>query len=263
MISQHYFTFPFYVPRVYRLFKNWPVYLYNYLLRRNQPAEYRLRCGIRLVDNAGTLAGTLAVVFVRREYGLPSEARVIVDVGANMGCFALFAAECCRNATVLCYEPEPANIKALNQNISINNLQDRVRAFHLAVAGSSGSKELNLVESPLNSLVVGDTSQRRLLVNCVTLSDIIAKHNLTKIDLLKVNCEGAEYEIIEHCSDNDLAKVHDIRMEYHNLSREAKDGRYLAKLLENRGFCINRFTNYRNKSGFIWASRGGAACEAK
>ena len=61
MISQHYFTFPFQIPRVIGQIRNWPLYLSNYLLRRKQPAEYEMRNGFRLIDGRGTLAGTIAV----------------------------------------------------------------------------------------------------------------------------------------------------------------------------------------------------------
>lgn len=257
MISQHYFTFPFYIPRTVRLFNNWPEYLFNYLSRRHQPAEYRLRSGTRLIDSAGTMAGTMAVVYLRREYGLPHDARVIVDIGANMGCFSVFAAERCPAATVLSYEPEAGNYDILNKNITVNHFQDRVRAHQCAVAGEGGLRELIVGESPLNSLVIDSQSQRRQRVDCITLSDIITGHNLPQIDFLKINCEGAEYEIIERCPDSDIAKLRTIRLEYHNFGDKERNGRYLAALLRQRGFSIERFTTYCNESGFIWASRKG------
>ncbi len=257
MISQHFFTFPFYIPRTLQLFANWPEYLLNYLSRSKRPAEYRLRNGTRLIDSVGTMAGTVAVVYLRREYGMPHDARVIVDIGANMGCFSVFAAGLCQDATVLSYEPEDGNYEILSKNISVNNLQDRVHAYKYAVAGDGGAKELILGESPLNSLVINSQSPRRQQVSCITLSDIIKSHNLQQIDFLKINCEGAEYEIIERCSESDIVKLRKIRLEYHNLGDKHRNGQYLAGLLKQRGFLIERFTTYLNESGFIWASREG------
>src|SRR5690348_16146894 len=103
MVSQHYFTFPFQIPRVVAEISNWPQYLSNYLLRRRQPAEYRLRKGFRLIDSRGTLAGTIAVVFVRREYGPMEDYRTIVDIGANMGTFTVYAALKCPTAKIYCF----------------------------------------------------------------------------------------------------------------------------------------------------------------
>ena len=98
LISKNYFTFPFYVPRVCRLCSNWPEYLRNYLLRKKTPADYRLRNGVRLIDGTGTLTGAMAVVFVRREYGPMKGFRTIVEIGAHVGSFAVYAAQSCPNA---------------------------------------------------------------------------------------------------------------------------------------------------------------------
>src|SRR4051812_8881460 len=106
MLTQNHFTFPFYIPRICSLFANWPEYLANYAWHRSKPGEYRLRNGLRLVDSTGTMAGTIAVVFVRREYGRVEKFRTIVDIGANLGTFALYAAYSCPETRVYCYEPE-------------------------------------------------------------------------------------------------------------------------------------------------------------
>jgi FkbM family methyltransferase len=255
MISQHYFSFAFYIPRILILCKNWDEYLYNYVFRKKRPAEYVFRNGLRLIDNAGTMAGTLAVVFVRREYGVPRNGKVIVDIGANMGCFSIFAAEVNKGAVILCYEPELHNYEMLKENILVNDLQNRVSAYQCAIAGDRETKEMNLHESPLNSLVIGAQSLRRQTVNCIMLSDIISNNNLTQIDFLKINCEGAEYDIIERCPDVDIRKVQTLRLEYHNIDDETRNGLWLAEHLKKRGFAIKRFTTYRKESGFIWACR--------
>ena len=150
MISRNYFTFPFYLPRIYRLWHNWPEYLANYLLRRRAPAEYWMRNGTRLRDGTGDLTGTLAVVFVRREYGQLERFRTIVDIGANIGSFAVYAAPCCPDARIYCFEPEQMNFRFLQRNIGVNGLAGRVTAFQCAVASSGGQRTSRLA-SPLNS----------------------------------------------------------------------------------------------------------------
>src|SRR5262245_29887747 len=91
LITQNCLTFPLYVPRICRLWTNWPEYMIDYLLRRHPrlrkagPAIYRMRTGVRLVDTTGTLAGTMAVVFVREEYGRLDQFKTILDIGANIG----------------------------------------------------------------------------------------------------------------------------------------------------------------------------------
>jgi FkbM family methyltransferase len=255
MIIQNYVTFPFYVPRIYSLWSNWPEYLFNYALRRHKPAEYRTRKGFRLIDGRGTLAGTLAEVFVRREYGSLERFRTIVDVGANMGSFAVYAAQFCPEARIYCYEPEQQNFGLLKQNIEINRLEGRVLAFQCAVASHSGRRELAVGESPVNSFHISPNGASHQTVDCTTLSSIFADQRLEVIDLLKLNCEGAEYEILEGSSETDLERIANIRLEYHKLDAPGKNGEALSRWLGARGYRIERFTRRLNGTGFIWATR--------
>ena len=263
MITRNYFTFPFYIPRILRLWHNWPEYLLDYLIRRNPrfrkraAAIYRLRNGTRFVDFSGTLAGTMAVVFVRREYGSFERHRTIVDVGANIGCFAVHAAQVCPEARIYCYEPEQSNFDCLKHNIDINRLADRVTAFRYAVASHSGPRHLAVTaESLTNSFHSHPVDARHETVDCTTLRDIFASQRLDAIDLLKMNCEGTEYEILESCSWDDFKRIANIRLEYHNLGAQGRTGDSLARLLQTRGYRIERFTRYRQAaSGFIWAAR--------
>jgi FkbM family methyltransferase len=206
-------------------------------------------------DGSGTLAGTIAVVYIRREYGVPLESRTIVDIGANMGCFTLFAASKIPTAKVFSYEPEPNNFSILDDNIQSNSLGDRIAPFKMAVASTSGAREMTLGESPLNSLISDFTTGRKSSVTCTTLHSILEANRLDRIDLLKVNCEGAEYEIFGNLSEDDLSRISKIRLEYHNLGNDGQSGRWLYNWFHDKGFRIIRFTNYRNVSGFIWADR--------
>jgi FkbM family methyltransferase len=257
MVSQHYLSFPFYLPRILAILKNWPLYLHNYLLRKRNPAEYVLRNGFRLRDAMGTLAGTIAVVFIRREYGDVSDFKSIIDVGANIGAFAFYAAEMSPKSKIYCYEPETRNFALLSKNIRANNLSDRVTLFNCAVAGATESRKMAVGESPLNSLINADRAVNEQKVQCITLRKVLEDCELSSVDLLKLNCEGAEYEILASCSTADFLKFPNIRLEYHNFDN-VRNGAAVVKVLREAGYHILRFTNYQNVSGFIWATRIGA-----
>lgn len=260
MITQNYFTLPFYLPRICRLWTNWPQYLLNYVLRRRRPTEYRMRNGIKVIDTTGTLPGTLAEVFVRRRYGSVGGFRTIVDVGANVGSFAVYAAQASPHARILCYEPEPQNFLRLQQNLRINNLDERVTAFQCAVGSSSTPRKLGLGhDSQLNSFDYLRGGANSQVVGCTTLRDIREQHHLDRLDLLKMNCEGAEYEILDACSNDDCEGILNIRLEYHNLGGGGRNGESLRRYLQARGYRIARFTRRLTDSGFIWATRAAHA----
>ncbi|MEZ5276834.1 MAG: FkbM family methyltransferase [Opitutaceae bacterium] len=256
MISPHYFTFPFYLPRTICELENWTTYLKNYLSRKQNPATYILRSGHQLIDATGTLAGTFAVVFIRREYGLIQRCRSIVDIGANMGTFTVYAARACPEARIVCYEPERKNFEYLSANLARNTNPELVTAFRSAVASSRGSRSMNTGESPLNTLIDLPDLQGRQLVSCTTLEEIFETNGFTSIDLMKINCEGAEYEIFETAPPNCVRQIRQIRLEYHNFeAKSGRTGRALGQKLESIGFRIERFSNYKDISGFIWATR--------
>jgi FkbM family methyltransferase len=255
MLTKNHLTLPFYVPRIFRLWKNWPEYLFNYICRHKTPAEYRMRDGLRLIDKTGGMEGTLAVVFVRREYGEVDRFRTIVDIGANIGTFAIHAALSNPQARVYCYEPEKKNFDCLRNNIEVNRLGDRVFLFQRAVASYNGPRELAVGDSLSNSFVIVPPGATRQPVICTTLRSIIESRNLGVVDLLKMNCEGGEYEILESCSNADFDRILNIRLEYHNMGAPNRNGRALSRFLEDRGYKIERFTRYRKTSGFIWAAR--------
>jgi FkbM family methyltransferase len=256
MISQNHFTFPFYIPRVYRLCRNWPQYLVDYVLRRRTAAQYELRNGVRLTDDRGTLAGTIAVVFIRREYGRVDQFRTIVDIGANIGTFAVYAAQSSPEANIYCFEPETGNFESLKNNIHLNELHDRVSAFQCAVGSDCGDRQLAVIDPLSNSFhMIPDGGANMQTVACTSLTTILGNLDVEQIDLLKLNCEGAEYEILESCPHQDLDRISNIRLEYHNLDAPGKTGESLSRFLRSRGYRIQRFTRYLNTSGFIWAIR--------
>jgi len=214
-----------------------------------------MRNGVRLVDGQGTLAGTIAVVFIRREYGTVEDFQTIVDIGANVGSFAVFAAQSNPAAQIYCYEPEQQNFDSLGRNIRINKLEDQVSAFQCAVASDCGQRELAVTESLSNSFHMIPDGADMQTVPCTTLGEILDRNNLDRLDLLKLNCEGAEYEILEGCPISDLNRISNIRLEYHNLDSIHKNGQSLSGFLKGRGYRIERFTRYLKTSGFIWAAR--------
>jgi FkbM family methyltransferase len=212
-----------------------------------------MRNGATLTDWSGTLTGTLAVVAVREEYGSLDTFKTIVDVGANVGCFAIYAAHASPDARIFCFEPEASNYGNLSHNITANQLDDRVSAFQFAVAARSGKRSLALNGSLSNSFDIAPANANRETVDCTTLSEIIASQSLKSIDLLKLNCEGAEHEILASCTSEDFARIRDIRLEYHNIDDQKRNGDFLLAFLTAHGYRILRFTTYLGRSGFIWA----------
>jgi FkbM family methyltransferase len=191
---------------------------------------------------------TVFVIFVRQDYGRLASADTVVDIGANIGAFALFAARQGANK-VIAFEPNSAAHACLRRNVAENGLEGIVHARRLAVTAVAGqSVRFPVAPSPYNR-IAGQNEDGGETVETTSLARIIATEAPGGIDLLKLDCEGGEYDIL-FASDAPLHQVHAIRMEYH-----CGRGGELADFLTSRGFRITRMQPEGPLTGMLWARR--------
>lgn len=117
------------------------------------------------------------------------EGMVVVDVGAAMGFYTLLAAKRIGNSG-LCYsfEPDPYCFKTLVKNINVNSWNN-VKPFQLALSDRNGKRRMRLFMGFTSSKNIGGT----YIANVVTLDSFL---KTTDIDIVKIDVEGAEYEVL-------------------------------------------------------------------
>ncbi len=177
---------------------------------------------------------------------------VVVDIGANIGVFATFAATRAPGVKVYAYEPFPANVFWLRKNAAESNL-DNINIYELAVAGMPGTRTLQVNDQWItHSLYEASTKNQGLAVNCTTLDSII--NEVGRCDLLKLDCEGSEYEILSNSLPETLRRVKRIVGEYHEGPGFPGTGLELCRLLESKGFKISTMSPFEIGGGFICAT---------
>jgi len=142
----------------------------------------------------------LYVVFIKRDYdiktGVPVE--TIIDLGGNIGLSAIFFTLKYPNSSIYVFEANPNTYKLLSKNVAPFS---NISSYNLAVAGSSKDRDLYLVEgkSTMSSFVnrVGSGASS-IRVKAKTLDDIVKDLDIHKIDLLKFDIEGAEFEVFHN-----------------------------------------------------------------
>ena len=148
-----------------------------------------------------------------REYdnglNLPDKPKVI-DIGAHVGVVSMYLAKK-YNAEVWAYEPQPQNSRRLVLNIERNGLTDKAHAFNLAVTGDG--RDVTIGSNTENSGGNSIYDSGSFAAKSITLPEILAE--VGEIDLLKIDCEGAEFEIL---ADPEILRgnVGIVRGEVHN-----------------------------------------------
>ena len=167
---------------------------------------------------------------------LPLPPRYVVDVGAHIGTFARRVRRRTGRCRIVCVEANSANLPALEANVG-------EFAHIVSAACSYEAGEVGLLSTVFpgsdntgGSTVVplgGPAWRRKAARPCyrpgcavpkITLEEIRRRFDLPRIDLLKLDCEGSEFDILEHC---DLTGIEQIVGEYHDRER-------FHRLLERR-----------------------------
>ncbi len=230
--------------------------LYHYV-NKSLPEQgfVELRDGTKIFLSTQALdVVTVVLVFCRSEYGSIEKGSVVIDIGANIGAFSLLAARAGARK-VYAFEPNPEVYACLEKNVRENGLDDVVIPCRKAVAGRSGERVLIPVESSPANKTQQKEDGRCEPVETISVDDVMRQHDMECVDLLKMDCEGAEYDIIPSLTDSSCAKIKSIRMEYH----EGDIASLLAEVVEKGFKVVSRTTQRASPHGIVWCDAVDAA----
>jgi FkbM family methyltransferase len=212
----------------------------------------RLRNGLSYLVRAGTT--DLAVVnetwladpYTAPEFGdLPDDA-VVLDVGANIGDFTMKMARACPRGRVVAVEPVGEHSRMIEVQKLLNRA-DNVTNLAVALGGAEGEVDIH-VEGESSSAAWGSGPVER--VRQTTLRRLLDELNIDTVSLLKMDCEGAEWDILP-AADDVLHRVQRIAMEFHCSGEWT--GEKLAAWLRDRGFEVRHTSGAW--TGLLWAFR--------
>jgi FkbM family methyltransferase len=245
-------------PLAARHLRNWPRFMVNYAWGAVPDAPYVFRNGARVRIGRGVDHVPIIEIFLREEYGRVADGAVVLDIGANIGTFSVYAGTSARGVTIYAYEPAAGFFALLGGNVRLNGLERQVKCFNLAVGADTRVRQLALESRtfsfPTLTPPAGDQGTRTVDVQATSLADILDGNALERVDLLKMDCEGAEYETLYGTPDQYLARIREIRMEYHQLPGERCNKEALAAFLQSRGYRITMVTPAQT-NGTLWARR--------
>jgi FkbM family methyltransferase len=137
----------------------------------------------------------------------------IIDAGANVGMSALYFLNRYQVEKIFCIEPDLQNLKILKKNISNEIANERAIIIEAALSDISGRASWDSEGLAYNSKLA--LSPGDVIVQTITINDVIEKYNIQKIDLIKFDIEGAE-SLVFSSDSSWLKKVDSLIIEIHS-----------------------------------------------
>jgi FkbM family methyltransferase len=230
------------VVRCARYFRNFNALLRHYVTPRHfaEPFVARGRRGFSITHWEPSDVQTTWAVFCARNYRIPEDAGLVLDLGANIGVFSTYAARLMGAKRIIALEPVSGTFEKLQHNLARNELSSTVTPVRKGIAGAAGTRSIYLgTSSPHSSLYyrgnptfeTGQTQE----ITITTLDELFADYKLDRVDVCKMDCEGGEVEALLAASDDVLRRIRCLTMEYHFPGNLSDKQTFFARL-ERAGF---------------------------
>jgi FkbM family methyltransferase len=207
-------------------------------LPRYVPGQFSTAVGELNYVDACTFVVCAREIFEQRCYDFAGSGElIIIDCGANIGLSSIWLALNYPGAVIEAYEADPSIHSALLRNISSLGLEDRVHAHNQAIwthqNGISFFCEGGASGRAAETAHGNGALSAKQLVPSVTLAELLDRQ--AKIDLLKIDIEGAENHVL--CDPAvDLSRVEHLFLEYHSFQDDPQMLPEILSLLKANGF---------------------------
>lgn len=180
-------------------------------------------------------------IYTRKTYNRIHEIQkddVIIDVGAHVGVFTLRAARRAVNGLVIAVEPHPTNYKFLTENVRFNKLKN-VITLNLALSNYEGVANLyeSKEQSGMHSIILR-RSDKFVKVSVKTLDKMVEELKIEKVDMIKIDVEGAELDVLKGAEDT--LKKNNVHLAIES-AHTPTGAQGLSKFLQDRGFKVLTF----------------------
>lgn len=200
-------------------------------------------------------------VFATKDYDiaikrLQPRTSVVVDIGGHIGTFTIKASLHAKK--VIVYEPEKENAFLLKKNVELNK-RGNIKVMPFGIARKQGKYPMYISKKNANCNSMYSTLTRNAshtqMIECKNFEDEMRRLKLKRINLLKVDCEGAEFEILMSLKRETFDVIDSIIAEYHDGAGIGYDHSDLIALLGKRGFQVKTVNKIDDKTGLLYATK--------
>lgn len=156
-------------------------------------------------------------IFYRKIYELPESKNnlLIIDVGANTGLATLYFLNKMPNAIIYCIEPDPDNFLILQKNLQTEIENGKVIIELAALSDKDGFVNLTNNRFKYNTSITNELTANEAPTIAYSVASFLKKYNINKVDLFKIDIEGAEENIFENYVSW-FGTVQEILIEFHS-----------------------------------------------
>ncbi len=241
-----------------KIFKNWHIYpkvYYNLINDEYVIFETKTNLKIKIRTDSTDLMA-LTNVWMINEYSIEdfqiAQNDTIIDIGAHIGLFSLLVSQFCKTGKIFSFEPINDNFNLLVSNLKLNQTEN-IHPFNLAVSKNTSSVNLFL-NSDQSAHSIFSSDSESITVESISLQRIFDENKISSCKLLKLDCEGAEYEIIDSLPLEYFDRIQNIAIEYHVADSKPELAKDLISKIKNAGFTI-KTRPHHNDMGFLIAKK--------
>jgi FkbM family methyltransferase len=147
---------------------------------------------------------------------------------------------------VIVYEPATENFELLKENIASNKLEWQIQPVLKAVSSYNGEVNIYVQKEPCEEIHVSSHKYGNIYrqpairkVNCITPARLFELHSLREVDIMKMDVEGAEYDIIDSMGDDLFLRIKNFVFEYHHVSHYEKRLSEIISRLKKLGYEVS------------------------
>lgn len=184
------------------------------------------------------------------------EPKIVIDIGAAFGDYSVYMAKKNPHSTVYAFEPGTDSFSLLEQNIKMNKLKNIV-PINKAVASYTGkiSFSTHSLAVQHSTTHISSSDERVKKVDCISLEDFFIQERIEMCDILKLDCEGGEFDILLHLHPHVFSKINALVFEYHD-SFTTHSHDELTRLLRKIGYQVRTQVNgIHSNIGIIKATK--------
>lgn len=231
------------------------------MTRKSEELTYRTRDGLAIsIPNVPGARVPVYEIFAEDSYRIDwltaglADGFGALDIGGHVGCFSVALAARRPDARIWAFEASPSTVVYTRRNVAQNAMADRVAVCNVALSSQAGTLEFadNAAASGLNGLTAPEGTAR-IEVPAITFADALRQAD-RPIRLVKIDTEGAEYDIVLGSDPRDWADVQRVVMEYHDVP--ARSWAELESFFGAAGLSVTERADAESgRLGTVWLSR--------